>query len=152
MKLENQYCSREQAIKLKELGVLNSVTHKTEPDKDGDIYDTATVGTYYSCIVGDTIITGIIGEQEDAPYKNYNPFKHYSVAELGVMIPEWHFTYPRLDGFASYKNEDGFFAVADGTINGKNYSTEAECRAALVIYLIENNILSVKTCNERLLA
>ena len=137
MKLENQVCALSQAKKLNEFGVSQNSTCKWKCNEEQSVVVSEQMGLWVGRYLPN------IGNEY---------FAAFTVAELGVMIPEWHFTYPRLEGFASYKNEDGGFAVADGTINGKNYSTEAECRAALVIYLIENNILSVKTCNERLLA
>ena len=130
MKIENQVCTIEQAVKLKGLGVKQD-SHffwVDRKEKSKLVY------------------------AKSVEFLNSLPiYSAFTTAELGVMIPEWHFTYPRLEGYASYKNEDGDFSVADGTVNGQNYDTEAECRAALVIYLIENNILSVETCNKRLL-
>jgi hypothetical protein len=127
MNLEKQVCTKEQSQKLYDLGIRGESLYYHTESKFG------------------------ILPKSSIDFSNGYVKNAFTTAELGVMIPEWHFTYPRLEGYASYKNEGGGFAVADGTVNGQNYDTEAECRAALVIYLIENNILSIQTCNSRLL-
>jgi hypothetical protein len=147
MKLENQFSSRALSMRLKELGCYNSVTHKSKPDKDGDIYDLPTVGTFYSCDIRGDIMTGIIGEQEDAPSKHYKPIKHYSLSELGQML--------------GYKNVPYFSAEFDmwvlpkgSALKGEGIGSVNECeiRAALLLYAIEEGIMSVEDINERLLA
>lgn len=132
MKIESMVCTLEQSKILEKLGIEQECRN-----------------WYYEYKIHGG--TDIRLDYVPAFHEIVNQWAAWGVAELGVMMPEWHFSYPRLEGFASYKNENGLFVVADGTVNGQNYDTEAECRAALVIYLIENNILSIQTCNSRLL-
>ncbi len=83
-----QFCSRKSAEKLKSLGVNNSV--HTKEIYDGEEFDVPNVGTFYSVVLPDnTEMFGVVGDQEDAPYEMYKPIKHYSVAELGMMLPKY---------------------------------------------------------------
>ena len=141
MNIEKQVCTIEQSKRLSEFGITAKALFYWREYLDESVSEWQTA-LLLNDKTDDNCIKYALADSS---------YPAFTVAELGVMIPEWHFTYSRLEGYASYKNEDGEFSVADGTVNGQNYDTEAECRAALVIYLIENNTLSIQTCNSRLL-
>ena len=120
MKLGNQFSSRTLSMRLTELGVYNSVTHKSKPDGDGDIYDLPTVGTFYSCDIRGEIITGIIGEQEDAPSEHYKSIKNYSLSELWQMLH-----YENLPYFS--KEYDMWMLPKESVLNGQGLGSINEC-------------------------
>lgn len=134
MKLENQVCTLEQAKKLKELGIdqetefyfrMGKIWHFRE------VTDWPNQEQLY-----DLIQSGAEGERI---------FAAYTVAELGEMLPI------------------GFYSVAcadhsDWLCDNQNYATanigasknEAECRAAMLIHLIESKLITVEEINNRL--
>lgn len=92
------------------------------------------------------MVCGIKNEMTDM-LENFSAF---SVAELGIMIGGGYYTFPHDDGsFACYK----FGAyMGDTMLLKSDFPTEAQSRAALLIHLIENKILSVDEVNKRLAA
>ena len=130
MELEEQYCTRQQAERLKQLGVPNETTE---------------VGCFYSFIGKHSGKegTGILGEQEDAPYKDYQPIKLYSVAELGELLTPWANSHEG-NLMPEYYNDsivDWWHADKSGLkITCPN---EATARAALLIHLLENNLITL---------
>lgn len=155
MQLKDQHCTREQALKLKKLGVINKCT---QTEKDGEaVYEIPVPGIFYSVQrYKDKEHSFILGDQEDAPYRLYNPVKLYSVAELGMMLPksihsqgvlisarcfadsgEWQAMYHSF--FPDTKNEHKFSVIA---------TTEAQARAELLILLINIKMANVETINE----
>ena len=144
MKLEQQVCSLELAKRLKELGVnqdsLYIWTTRTEP---------ATLWSFdrYEEHFGDDIGSG------------YDEFSAFTVAELGEMLPK--------DLYIPYKGNSGkkrkypqhphcFFGSGEGHQCQLNYTggnsqeyishqadTEANVRAKMLIYLIENNLIKI---------
>lgn len=157
MQLKDQYCTREQALELKKLGVINKCT-RTE--KDGDAtYEVPVPGIFYSAkrsMPDDPEYCFILGEQEDAPYELFNPVKLYSVAELGMMLPksihgqgvfisarcfsdngEWQATYHSF--FPDAKNDRKISVTAP---------TEAQARAELLILLIKIKVANVNQIND----
>jgi hypothetical protein len=100
MNYKKQYCSREQAEKLKALGVWNSCRN-FEEDENGFHYHKPLVGTVYSSLLsGDEELIGIIAENIDAPDSLYRPIRLYSLSELIVMnsgLGVVEFIYPQYD-------------------------------------------------------
>ena len=90
--------------------------------------------------------------EKDSKYENPAAF---SVAELGVMLPtditaksgfHWSFYHRH-----NWKGESvGYQTLGQPTIDQDWYKTEAEARAAMVIYLLEINVITAEEVNKRL--
>lgn len=125
MKLSEQVCTLEQAKKIYALGVeRRSLFYHFH----GRIEHEAFGSEYYSA---------------------------FTVAELGVMLPP--FTYSWMGRANTYgcvssnqePNDDYInYSVENGQIS--NGANEAECRAAQLIYLLENNHVTPAEINQRL--
>lgn len=137
MKIENQVCTLEQAKRLKELGVEQS-----------------GVMMYYNSSVGVVLLHKVEKATLD------NEWCAFTVAELGEMLPTYE------DGVGKY------YTIKDvGKLSGDNsnydvvgwnisesypeephhlidnlmncvHATEAQARAAMLIYLLENNLMT----------
>lgn len=159
MKLENQVCTLEQAKKLKEMGVSPDSYFCYSGPKD----------TFYQGEGAPPIklirTLGLYGF-----YSEYNYYSAYTVAELGVMLPMDG------DGIGEYYTlQDTGFLFNNDASGGDNkgfsivpaypesndvdtwpnvcnavFKTEAEARAAMLIYLLENNHTTPEGVNERL--
>lgn len=152
MKLENQVCTFEQAKKLKELGVSSRSKFVIALQEDGE------TGTY--CFV---INNGIPVSVYDGTNKSlYKTIPVYTVAELGAMLPD---TYNRIFNGASmaqitscrHFSEKTYCLFVEELVNTDETflidvrkDTEAEARAAMLIYLLEKNITTVEEVNNRL--
>lgn len=123
MKLENQVVSLELARKLKELGVKQeSLFVMYNFGKDG----------HYE-----------IGQwNESAPhsyvYPNSEIISAFTVAELGEMLPDEYFAH-------QCKTLGGHTRIDFGDEQMVNSNTEADARAKMLIYLLENNLLTLPT-------
>ena len=128
MTLEQQVCSFELAKKLKELGVKQeSLFYWHETARLDGVH---VLNQKYS----------------DDKFC----FSAFSVAELGEMLPECYFTQHRLN--AEWECYQNFTKIIEGTKPlQKEYpenhvsmfaSTEADARAKMLIYLIENNLIT----------
>lgn len=150
MDLYKQYCTRKQALRLRELGVWNSCTKKDE-----DNYDIPVVGTFWSCETHEKIITGIIGEQEDAPYKMYDPVKHYSLAELLWICPGGVRVLRRGQCveayYIIYEDPDRIYNKSVTKRFTGCYDNPGEVVAEILIYLIAAGFTSVDVVNSKLL-
>lgn len=131
MKLENQVCTLEQAKMLKELGVIQKSIffhrYRIQPEE-------------FWCIE----MQGCSPASWATPVNEYSA---YTVAELGVMLVNEENGY----GFSvSYKHpffvfyEQGFF----GSICSCSY--EAEAKAKMLIFLLQNKLVTSEECNKRL--
>lgn len=169
MDLYKQYCNRKQALKLKSLGVLNEIrVDDPKPqylDDNGKLYKVPNVGIFYSVEINGKLLKNILGDQEDAPYEMYNPVKHYSVAELGIMLPnEIDLGSDRKAGKTIIPAGNYFF-TKEGMVHKytevatrfnlceyQGTRLEAEVRAEMLIDLIEFKFVTVEDVNARLLA
>lgn len=128
IQLSDQVCSLIQAKRLKELGV-NQESYFVH--KINEIQDVVSTSQFKKWC------------EEYLPTCN-DYYSAFSVAELGIALPP--------NGRTIFKVHDGWeFTI--GTSDWKDwrrYSTEAQARAELLIYLIENKIVSVEEINERL--
>lgn len=122
MKLQDQVCTLEQANRLMSLGI-NQESYFVLGQRG--------VLTESWAIEGD----------EDVFYSAF------TVAELGVMLPAGYDTmYCTNDGWR------GFDLASRDMLDSKTFYTEAECRAAMLIYLLENKLITTKEVNTRLCA
>ena len=148
MKIQDQVCTIEQAKKLKELGVeQKSLFFWYEDEKLGGVFRS-------------------VGMMLNSTEYNYSAF---TAAELGVMLPN---TLPVTD--SSLVEHQKFYLLRqlfpcedcegyntdyeavthdleyDGTFFSSKGETEAISRAAMLIYLIENNLITAEKVNENL--
>lgn len=123
MKLEQQLVSLELAKKLKELGV------KQESYFYWDIHNELFVPL-------------------DSTLNPYTQCSAFTVAELGEMLPYGCWTEKMMAGMASYK-EGRWRCTDDVNIGSDNKvlkmyaDTEADARAKMLIYLVENNLITL---------
>lgn len=152
MNIEKQVCTLEQAKKLKLLGVNSKcMLGFIEIPSNGLSVHAYWKDDKYALINADIVMFCGNGEE-----RWYAP----NVAELGVMLEmddDKHF----LD--YNYNNHGGSFQCylnkrdqrkGDGfkNITIEEGDTEAECRAEMLIYLLENKITKLVEVNERLAA
>ncbi len=119
MKLEDQVCSLELAKKLKELGVGQVSSYKWYHMMNGEWY--LQKPEFQGAISG-----------------HHGDYSAFTVAELGEMFPK---------GIKSEKLESGVFLVTHHELDThheyKKGKTEANARAKMLIYLIENNLIKI---------
>lgn len=127
MKLEQQVCTLEQAKKLKELGVEQKVLYQWK------VNDVQTV-------VIDTPMAMWI-ERYVPPVVNAF-YAAFTVAELGVMMPPMFRTYHERNKGMWYCKYKGHWT--------EDFKTEAEARAAMLIYLLGNHLTTPEEVNQRL--
>lgn len=159
MKIENQVCTLEQAKRLKELGIRQK-----------------SIFYYHDKIKRiDERIKPNWGNSEFAGVQICNQKSltqsAYTVAELGVMLPDEiphrhteHSDYYYMQSFSDVLSEgDAGKSVCmwyeDNDLDAElevlnNYyicgKTEAEARAAMLIYMLENNLTTAEEVNNRL--
>lgn len=126
MKLEDQVCSLEPAKRLKELGV-----------KQESYF-------YWNCF---TPPTGSLSPYEEIQdHKHSQATEHFSaftVAELGEMLPTFYKGGQLMAG--RFKDKDGWWVsyFEDGCYEPTTEAdTEARARAKMLIYLIEQGLVS----------
>lgn len=135
MTLEQQVCSLESAKRLKELGV------KQESLFWWNVY--ASGGTYHPVI---EVFKGFAGVDWAV--------SAFTVAEVGEMLPADHSDYEQKKSIKlHYKKDGGWYAVYKELVNepmkypAELYhhdewsDTEAEARAKMLIYLLENKLV-----------
>lgn len=152
MKVENQVCTLEQAEKLNMFGVkqIGHFSYKyTEPMATDVKYGYA--GNGFKLFPTDYF------NKKDATY-----YSAFTVAELGVMLPVTlgaaNLDIIQID-VECYKYEKSFgiqlsdyVGAAQRTLHIVDCNTEAEARAAMLIHLLENNLIKVEEVNQRLTA
>lgn len=129
MKLEQQVTSLELAKRLKELGVTQeSVFHYILTKRGLQLRYALTKKQKHQMVLSGVDI-----------------WSAFTVAELGEMLPIWVGS----DYLEMYKNEDpnGRWQVRYGEVNYvfKSFSeaTEADARAKMLIYLLENELITL---------
>jgi|SRR6185312_12748801 len=155
MKIESQVCTLEQAMMLKKLGVNEpSVFYwavKNTPHIRAKVED-------YGHPQGSTPHAAIrISEEKIC---NPNCFNAYTVGELGAMLPMPQEIKIDADHIMTWKpggiaRENDKWLVEYGndvesSLHRAHGMTEAECRAALLILLLESKIISLQYCNDGL--
>lgn len=135
MKIEDQVCTPGQSMRLQELGVAaESVL----------VYELRVVPFESLNIV----IPGMIPDNWQRADEKYPA---YSVAELGVMLPTG-FDTMRVTGKTPGDLVWQGYDMAGRDFTKDPYYTEAECRAAMLIHLLENKLITVEEVNKRLCA
>jgi hypothetical protein len=139
MKLQDQLCPPEHARRLKELGMAQQ-----------SLYYYCDKGIVLQTLEGFIALTkekadeSFIGQMKDDSHSYSAAF---TVAELGAALP------PSLEGvdLTTEKSEEMNFVSYPGlkTTFGK---TEAQARATMLIWLIENKYATIGGINERLTA
>jgi hypothetical protein len=140
MELKDQVCTIEQAIRLKELGVKQESIWSWYVTTDRDDTPSLNRSGYHCPMCG----------HPRAPY--FAEVAAYTVSELGLMLPNAFNTMQvtsddgRGNIWRGYDDEDKDCPM------DKEYVTEAEARATMLIYLLENYLITAKDVNARLSA
>jgi len=130
MKLESQVVSLELSKRLKELGVKQgSLFTWVESIGANETYDDGTKNGEYKLTRFDGAVSNFHAMGFES--KEHPMFSAFTVAELGEMLPHMIQKPPKTgDGKKWYvAPTNGFF------------ETEADARAALLIYLLENKLI-----------
>jgi len=147
MKIENQVVTIEQAKKLKELGV------------------TAEPLFWYVIDIDPITPLDIIQKWQHSNFDQCEKYPAYTVAELGVMLPHFD-NLSQMGGFVhltefdpSVQDGNPWYCVWEYDKDKENAGfgseiidgeTEAQARAAMLIYLLENNLTTAEEVNQRL--
>lgn len=139
MKIQDQVCTIEQAKRFKELGIAQESLF------------------YFNWLItghehGIPIQFGKIMESEYL--SNWQQISAFTVAELGIMLPE-NVSCFRSDGKFEINVHKGLYPMPQ-IQDGFNYfvvkgDTEAEARAAMLIFLMKERLVSASQINEALL-
>jgi len=136
MKLEAQICSLELAKIIYELGVKRDSLFywcKNKYEKEFCV-----IGNGRICVDGCSFCFALYKEAEDEVYSAY------TVAELGEMLPDNIFSCPSIDRKDHIHDRMYYCKDVFNKIEPINANTEANARAKMLIYLIENKLLEVK--------
>jgi len=128
MKLQDQVCSFELAKKLKELGV-----------KQGSLFYWYTDGLNFQVDIKTDYIRGVYGYSG----KQDEMYPTFTVAELGEMLPNFCSSYQMPEPHTS-SSISLWYCGAKETELSQVAETEADARAKMLIYLIENNLMEAK--------
>lgn len=122
MKLEDQVCSLELAKRLKELGVKQeSLCHWYQ----------GVGGEWYLGDTAEMMNNAVEISHMTAP--QFNSASAFTVAELGEMLPR---------GFASHKYGNNWYSLSRNKKRDTEATTEADARAKMLIYLLENKLIT----------
>jgi hypothetical protein len=118
MKLEDQVCSLELAKKLKELDVR----------QDSQLFwtDDGTKHHRYQLTFKNTAV--------DIDNMIVEGLSAFTVSELGETLPSFAFSHKK-------ENGGGYFCSADGKNFWSEAKSEANARAMMLIYLLENGLI-----------
>ena len=120
MKLENQVCSLELAKKLKELGGKQESLFYWHLDGDDE--------------------WELVMEKDVFPQVLDFCYPAFTVAELGEMLPEEIHTFKLSDEFCCESNQPDYFPKGKSNLFF-TADTEANARAKMLIYLLENKLI-----------
>lgn len=154
MEVSKQVCSLEQAKKLKELGVTQlSVFHHYQENtpKNPNM-------SLYGYKQENMPIMMSFGQPSRLSTSNvFFECSAFTVSELGIMLPEATYSFLGCNSKMwcirtpiDEENNTPFWEGGDNGDSVHRFSTEAESRAAMLIYLLENR-LTPKEVNQRLL-
>jgi hypothetical protein len=149
MKLQNQVCSLEHAIKLSELGV---VQHSMYGFIEIPCNGMGGVRAFWQDNKHALIQTDIILYGGNGKHK----WSAFTVAEMGVMFPSQIEYNKELCAILSYKEIDNSFScIVLGYIKRDMYKitglpNEDQSRSAMLIHLLETGTITVEEVNQRL--
>jgi hypothetical protein len=126
MNILQQVCNIEQAKRLKELGVMQ---------------------VSIACFIGEELHLFNHRLYNWAEQKNINAVAAFTVAELGILLPAT----PKINWATFFIEENIRFCHVN--LNGEPwgaYPNESQARAALLIYLLENQVIDVSEVNTRI--
>lgn len=142
MRLEDQCCTLAQGIKLNELGIrTESLWCWIYPQKPNLIMSCKGIHIHE--------LAYKIFEDNDGDEFDAEICGAWTVAELGLMLPTGYDTMSittkigEPDTWHGYDHEGNDFSI-------EGYDTEAQCRAAMVIHLLEAGIVTSEEINNRL--
>jgi len=161
MKIEEQVCTLEQAKKLKELGVTYTDANYCYLENSGGGIEFGDVGFMFQHHCDDYQIS-VHPQGFDESFKEQS-WPAFTVAELGVMLPH-RYQSQRLDEntinlhkFTHWCIDTDFNSecevcseCATNIVHEAKGNSEAEARAAMLIYLLENNLITPEEVNNRL--
>lgn len=150
MKLQDQVCTIEQALKFEELGIKN---HWHEGTLKWTRHEKRIGSVVYPVdwhVVPSTYLDGF--------GHNGSPWA-LNCAELGIMMPEYFISYynEHAGSWMWQAVEPNIHTIDDEGVgmevthyDGEYYETEAEARAAAVLYAIDKGLVTVKEINGKL--
>lgn len=140
MKLEDQVCSLELSKKLKELGVKQESLFYWQQ-------------TYSEMKGGQTASGFEITQKKTESKKGMRCFSAFTVAELGEMLPmcikkdgkEHYFDMGIIsEDIRDHSNRKYYIRIEEFSFDGlKTADTEANTRASMLIYLLENKLITL---------
>lgn len=133
MQVEKQCCNLQQAKRLNDLGVCQGYSiffYNASDDKS----------------VAKLIMNSHPKDGYDADMSN-TCYSAFTDSELGVMLPLGYYTSTR-----DFNHNDWMGYDHDGDYIIGPFKTEVECRAEMLIQLIENKLITVQEINTRLMA
>jgi len=141
MRIETQVCSLEQSKRLKELGVEQKSVFYFHPAFDKPVFGEVV-----------TTVTGKQYKKTQVCNDKGGANAAFTVAELGVMLPDDVRTNGQgiLFVFNPLGNKLDKLALEGLPFDFKVYPTQAQASAAMLIHLLENNIITVQEVNKRL--
>lgn len=138
MKLESQVCSFDLAKRLKELGVKQDSLfyYQNNPYNDGEECIDLMIVEEFSKN-NENLIINTECENDDNP-----KYSAFTVAELGKMLPKSLWT-PTSENLMHCRpaNRLGFWCVVYNTKVWTEEKTEADARAQMLIYLLEQGLI-----------
>lgn len=146
MKIQDQVCSREQSVRLYELGVDQTCLfhhlqfkNKSSPQEQRDVIHYQIVPMEYLSYHG-----------SKSYLSDLKSFAAYTVAELGEMLPAGYDTMK----VTGYKEGEyywiGYDLDSKDMFPNGNFQSEAHCRAAMLIHLLESKLTTTEEANKRL--
>lgn len=134
MRIEDQVANLELSFRVHELGVnIESLFYWTPSDFKADGWDIQSLETrknYPRLISGESVSA-------------------FTVAELGEMLPKWYASY-RVNEDSPISFKTGMFWRCEGgdPFHKEAGKSEADSRAKMIIYLIENKIITTTEAAE----
>ena len=148
MNIEKQVCNIKQAIKLKELGIVQESQcyhyQKITP-LNPNLHEYGFRQEYMPCYISTTGKKSVISGN-----RVFYEYSAFTVAEIGVMLKELCYC-QFLSGEKNWISSDcgSFETYPEDDCTAK---TMIESMTTMLIHQLENKIIEVGACNERLLA
>jgi hypothetical protein len=157
MNLDSQLCSEKQAKKLMDLGISQTALFSV------NVYE-----NHIDFVLSENNDNpaGVIGEHTHSKpiptFKKFGAFtgtySAFTVAELGAMLPNCTFKLKDSECMIKYLPSGEFYYADASTVNTAtslimtSEPTEAIARAEMLIYMLQNGIVTADECNDRLIA